>query len=343
MLKRIVPALALLVLLSGMDYLGSRQAEDSKAIGNVRYEIVLFESPLDPGGSRALLESAFARIEKAVAALGDGPGTALARLNAAKAGTAVPLDADAFELLSRALAVARLTDGYFDVTDGDVRRLWSEARAKNEPPPDATIETALPKARYDAILLDPESRTATVRRAGFRIDWGTLVRARALDAAAELLRDRGVTSALLSAGDDLRLLGRCREASAWRVGVDHPRRVDRYAAVLELSDGMAVSTVSDAEDFFIHRGKRYAAFYDHRSGRARDNEIASVVLRAKDSVTARALGEALFAMGPVKGFTLLEGLRAEGAGALCIEEKKGEDLVISGSDDMTPHLKDIRL
>ena len=79
------------------------------------------------------------------------------------------------------------------------------------------------------------------------------------------------------------------EGAPWRVGIQHPRRRDRVAAVLAASDvGIATSGTYE----------RGAHIIDPHTGRAPEG-VLSVSVVGPDVATADAYATAAYAMGPM--------------------------------------------
>ena len=127
--------------------------------------------------------------------------------------------------------------------------------------------------------LKRETRGAFDARAAGRLDPCGLVKGWAVDRGAALL---DAESCCIDAGGDVLVRG-----GPWRVGVRHPLRAGRLAAVLELADG-AVATSATYE--------RGAHILDPRSGRPPAG-VLSVTVVAAALATADAAATAAFAMG----------------------------------------------
>ena len=98
------------------------------------------------------------------------------------------------------------------------------------------------------------------RRAGpgGELDPSGYVKGWAVEEAAWLLDAAGARDYLLNAGGDVIARGEASPGAPWRIGIRHPREIDRLAAVLELRD-RAVATSGTYE-----RGEH---ILDPRSGR----------------------------------------------------------------------------
>ena len=114
------------------------------------------------------------------------------------------------------------------------------------------------------------------------VDPSGLVKGWAVERAAALLERAGARRFLVDAGGDVALRG-----GPWRVGIRHPRRRDRLAAVLELHDA-AVATSGAYE-----RGPHIV---DPRTRRPAAGAL-SVTVVGPDLGTADAYATAAFAMG----------------------------------------------
>jgi thiamine biosynthesis lipoprotein len=124
-------------------------------------------------------------------------------------------------------------------------------------------------------------------RADGRLDPSGLVKGWAVEAAVRILGDAGVRSFAIDAGGDVMAVGEPEPGRPWRVGIRHPDRPDRVAAVLAIRD-RAVATSAAYE-----RG-------DHvRDGRTREaaGELLSVTVIGPSLAWADAYATTAFAMG----------------------------------------------
>ncbi len=232
------------------------------------------------------------------------PDSELSRINRDAARQAVPVSAEMFGLLQRALGFSRLSEGAFDITFASAGHLY-DYRERTRPG-----EQALAAARaaigYEGLLLDVPSQTVRFARSGMRIDLGGFAKGHAVDRGAAILRSRAVRHAIVTAGGDSHIVGD-RRGRPWTIGVRDPRRPGELAAVLPLVD-VAMSTSGDYERFFEEDGVRYHHVLDPRTG-ASACGVQSVTILAADGLTSEALSKSVFVMGVEKGLRLVESLK----------------------------------
>ena len=110
------------------------------------------------------VDAALRDIENRMSMYIDNSEIAALNQNAGKA--FVPLSEDTYELLERCAAYGAETDGVFDVTIAPVARVWGITRGRAYIPDSAEIASQLELVNYRDILLEPETRSAMLRREG---------------------------------------------------------------------------------------------------------------------------------------------------------------------------------
>ncbi len=226
-------------------------------------------------------------------------GSEVYALNASGGGEVSPETA---ELISRALEIGGLTDWAFDVTVAPLTDLWGFYDQSYRVPTEEEIAAALPLVGGERV----EVSGSRVELGGAKIDLGGIAKGWASQRAAELLRERGVASALLNLGGNVQAVGSHR-GKPWRVAVQNPDGGE-YVGVLDLTDACAV-TSGDYQRFFEDNGKIYHHIIDPKTGRPAESGLRSVTVVCADAALADGLSTALFVMGMDKA---LELWRAEG-------------------------------
>jgi FAD:protein FMN transferase len=152
---------------------------------------------------------------------------------------------------------------------------------------DAHPDVRLVLERCDR-LRDETDGYFDMRTPAGRIDPSGLVKGWAVDRATAILDGAGLHNYAVSAGGDMRVLGRAVPDLAWRVGIQHPLDRQQVAAVVEATD-LAIAT-SGA----YARGDHV---WNPHSGRA-PSGILSVTIVGPELGTADPYATAAFAMGP---------------------------------------------
>ncbi len=201
-----------------------------------RFEFVLFgenAADLRGAGEEALREvQALDRRLNVFA-----PDSELARLNREAADGPTRVSPCLFEAIRIARDLAIRTRGAFDPTLGPLVRLWREAARTGSLPAPESLSRVRESLGFHHLQLDPEARSVRFTHPTVGLNLNALAKGLALDAAASILREAGIESALLHGGTSSVLaIGTPPDAAAWSVGVADPETPDRIAHRLELKD-----------------------------------------------------------------------------------------------------------
>lgn len=227
----------------------------------------------------------------------------LSRINREAAQKPVVISQEMFDLIARSLEFSKLSGGAFDITFSSVGYLYDYR--EHIKPSDAEIAKALPGVNYRHLQLDRKRRSIHFARSGVRIDLGGIAKGYAVDNCIALLKKRGITNAIVTAGGDSRLLGD-RRGRPWKVGIRDPRRRDDVVMVLPLVD-VAISTSGDYERYFEVDGVRHHHIINPKTGKSASG-VRSVTVIAPDGVTTEGLTKSVFVRGPEEGMRLIESL-----------------------------------
>jgi thiamine biosynthesis lipoprotein len=201
----------------------------------------------------------------------------VARLNAAAGTQAVTVSATLFDLLVKCAAWTRDTAGGFDIAAGALVEAWGFRTRQGRFPPAAELAFARANAGMRHVALDERTRTVKFRRAGVKLNFGSVGKGYALDRAAVMLRRWGVTSALLHGGGSSVLSG------VGTLGT---------VSVNDCGFGTSAATFQ----FFEHQGQRYGHVIDPRSGVPAAGTASASAL-APTAAEADALSTAFFVRG----------------------------------------------
>ena len=234
-------------------------------------------------------------------------GSDILRINAAAGRTAVAVSPEVREVLRAAQEVSEWTGGKFDVTFAALSGLWKfDQDIDGRVPSRSEIAPRLPLIDYRALQLDDCAGTAGLTRAGMAVNLGGIGKGYAIDRAATILRDAGLSDFMIQSGGDLFVAGR-RGERPWRVGLQDPRGVpNTLFAAIELTDA-AFSTSGDYERYFIRDGHRYHHILDPGTGEPAPGS-RSVTIMAKRAIASDGLSTGVFILGGDEGMALIEKL-----------------------------------
>lgn len=259
--------------------------------------------------SQAAAESAsaaaFARIAQLNNLLTDyDPESELMRLCQQPAGTAVRVSPELFTILAEARRIAEISGGTFDPTIGPVVRLWRRARRTEVLPTPTQLAVARSRVGWQKISLNPDQQTVTLLTNDMQLDLGGIAKGYAADEALRVLREQGITRALVAASGDIAAGDPPPGQTGWRVSIGTPFQREGVERTLNLANA-AVSTSGDSEQFVIIGGIRYSHIVDPRTGVGLTNrcQVSVVATRAMET---DALATAISILGAGAGRSLME-------------------------------------
>jgi thiamine biosynthesis lipoprotein len=289
-----------------------------------RFEIVLHGENLV--ALRAAGEEALAEIEGLEARLSlFRAGSEIAHVNARAAHEPVQVTPGVFALLQQAQTLHQESHGAFDITIAPLVRCWGFMGGSGHLPAPEDLAAARASVGMSLVHLDPVDFTVRFARAGVMLDLGAIGKGYAIERAAEVLRDAGVTRALLHGGTStVQALGHPLEAESWQIAVENPPPAASgtptapLATVLLRDEAMSVSALRGK--FFEADGRVYGHILDPRTGEpAAGALLAAVVLPS--ATETDALSTALLTLGPA-GHETIANLRP-GMKTLVVSESGG--------------------
>jgi thiamine biosynthesis lipoprotein len=226
---------------------------------------------------------------------------------------------EVFDVMARAVEVARVTDGAFDPTVAPLVALWRTSRTSHVLPSPAAVARARALVGWSRIELDAARSTVRLPEAGMHLDLGGIAKGFILQRALDTLSAEGVPHALLEAGGDIVVGDAPPDADGWRVTVacTEPAGPAIQAGVYLVPHEAAVTlrhaalATSGASAQFVEiGGTRYSHVVDPRTGLGLTEHVP-VHVTAPDGATADAWATALSVLGPAAAATIAlpEGVR----------------------------------
>ncbi len=264
-----------------------------------RFEMVLHGA--NATSLRAAGEEAIAEIERLEDQLSlYRPSSEIAEVNARAARGPVRVSPPVFALLEDARKLNAETGGAFDITIAPLVRCWGFMGGKGKLPTNGEISKARACVGMELVLLNPSDNTVRFAREGVMLDLGAIGKGYAIERAAEILRDAGVTSALLHGGTStVYALGHPPEAECWKVALE-PFPASMNAIELSIPEvsikDEAISVSAVWGRAFTSEGKLFGHVLDPRTGQPVANAVLAAVVLPSATETD-ALSTALLTLG----------------------------------------------
>ena len=216
-----------------------------------------------------------------------------------------------FDIYHHYDGMVNLCDGAVKIAAGAVLSLWHDARESDTPAPpaDALIQDALTHCNAADLQLDPNAHTVFFADPDLQLDVGAVAKGYSVELAASAAEARGLDSALLNIGGNLRAIGeKANGEGAWTVGVENPWNDDpAYIQTLALPDGYNLIVSGDYQRYFEYEGVRYSHLIDLTTGYPAQY-VSSVAVLTTDQGggIGDAFSTALFCLPAADGRRLLE-------------------------------------
>lgn len=255
-------------------------------------------------------------------------GTEIAILNERAARQPVRVSPSLFALIEHARKLSLESGGAFDITIAPLVRCWGFMGGAGRLPEPAKLAEARARVGMHLVELDPAALTVRFAREGVMLDLGAIGKGYAIERAAEVLREAGVTSALLHGGTSTVYgLGAPPGKDCWTVAVRKPPGGDVKSEIRTSTDEVSgqakapkdheVLTSSQGESevlttmclkdealsvsavwgkFFQAEGKSYGHVLDPRTGQAVNAAVLAAVVLPSATETD-ALSTALLVRG----------------------------------------------
>jgi FAD:protein FMN transferase len=233
------------------------------------------------------------------------PTSELSRVNTMAGVMPVLVSPETLTLVQRAIQVAEVTEGGFNIAIGPAVDLWNVIEGRRIPT-ESELNALRPLVNMQAMQADPQKQTIFLKKAGMRIDVGGIGKGYAADQAVEALRRTGAIAGVVALSGDIKTFGRLPGEKMFPVGIQHPRKDGEVLAWIDLQDE-AISTAGDYERFFERDGVRYHHILDPRTLQP-SRSCQSVTVVAREGIWADGLDTGIFVMGAELGMQLIEAL-----------------------------------
>lgn len=330
MMRKIIPALLLLLLIPLFAWLSYRQQSyytvDGFAQGTT-YRII-YQYPF---GWRYMFNRRSTMLQEEIDSLLVGfdrslslyvPESVISRIN--RNDPEVEVDDYFLEIFRTATEVSRKTSGAFDITVGPLVNAWGFGPEGFADTGSVNIDSLLQLVGMDKVVL--EGRKLVKKVPGVQLDVNAIAQGYAVDVVGGFLESRGIRNYLVELGGEVRSRGHKTGRQPWLVGIDKP--VDNnivpgqnLQVILECFE-INLATSGNYRKFYEKNGVKYAHSIDPRSGYPVMDRLLSVTITAPDCMTADAYATACMVMGMEEGSRLIQDM-TEMEGYFIYSDKHG--------------------
>ena len=227
-------------------------------------------------------------------------GSAVFAINLRAGSEAVAVDHELYNLIVRALDISILTRGAFDITIESVGQHYDFDAGRQ--PDEETRRREIAASGYRSVKLNTRRQTIRFANPEVKINLGGILSGYSVERGLEILIERGVENAIVTAGGDSKVLGD-RFGEPWIVGIRDPRDAAQLIARLPLRE-QAISTSGDYVRYFQEGDKRIHHILEPTTGLPASG-VSSATVIGPDAVITDALATSVFVLGVEKGIRLL--------------------------------------
>lgn len=287
------PFLSLVIAASAALTLSGCKSEENHAVNFFAMNTIMSISSADENADAALkqAQSRITELDRLWSVTNSD--SELSRLNS---GEQVAVNPETAELLRFSLDIAEKTDGALDPTIYPVLTAWGFTLDENRVPDKSEIAALLERVDYRNIRMDGD--TVSLKNSSM-LDFGAVAKGYAGDETAKILREQGITSALINLGGSITTIGKKTDGSDWKIGVKNPLDSGNVGT-LALSDLSAVTSGAYERYFTAEDGTVYGHIINPATGCPADNDLLSVTIVSENATLCDALSTALFVMGSEK-------------------------------------------
>jgi FAD:protein FMN transferase len=224
-----------------------------------------------------------------------------------------------FDVLAKAVTIARQTGGRYDPTIGPLAQLWRRAVRQRTArrtvrggfafPPASERRQARRAVSWRYVKFDSAKQAIFLEKHRMRLDLGGIGQGYAIDEAQKVLHQHGLSSFLLDIGGDI-LAGDAppNQALGWRIGLSSGKAQSQIITEKDTDSvwlkNAAITTSGDLERHLDINGRRYSHIMNPRSGLGLERFV-QVTVMALTGTYADALTKAFSVANRVERKRLL--------------------------------------
>lgn len=235
----------------------------------------------------------------------DNEESEIYKINHAKK-KAVEVSDDTITIIKKGIYYSELSKGAFDITIGSVSNLWDFHAEKPKVPSSKKIKRARSHVNYRNIVIRDNTVRLTDSRT--RLDVGAIAKGYIADRLKDYLQKEGVNHAIINLGGNVQTIGTKTDGSDYNIGIQKPFDESGQPITSVKVADKSVVTTGTYQRYFEKNGKLYHHILDPSTGYPCENNLSSVTIITKSSLTADALSTTCFLLGYEEGMKIVNQL-----------------------------------
>lgn len=237
----------------------------------------------------------------------------------------IEVDQIIIDLLKEAQAIGTLSLNRFDITSGQLLKVWHNYRDQGqianqngedgEIPSEQELLDASIHHGYEHIIINEEKQTVYIDDPNIQIDVGGIGKGYATELVANKLQSEGLQNAAINAGGNQKIIGPKANGDGWNVGIQNPAiKLNQDESVIAVIDDVkenSVVTSGDYQNYYLGPNEETLGHIIDFKTLKPANHYHSVTIITKDSGLADCLSTTLFALNYEDGKLLIEKLSHE--------------------------------
>jgi thiamine biosynthesis lipoprotein len=264
------------------------------------FEVVAYDNSLDHAS--AAIDGAFHEVTRLDEIMSNyKPDSELSHLNRTAHFQAETVSPDLYRIIEESLRYSKASNGKFDITVAPLVNYWKSVMRGERTRSISDEQKLRGCTGFEKIALLPPDRVE-FRSACLQIDLGAIGKGYAVDRMADILRSKGVSSALVNAGGStIYAIGSPPHELGWRVHLRDPSgKTGREVLLLDNSVSTSEQTAPD-----LLGGGNAGHIIDPETGQPA-KAVAAVSAIARTATASDALSTTLLLLGSEQGATLIQ-------------------------------------
>ena len=234
----------------------------------------------------------------------------------------VEVDQVIIDLLLDAKAIGELSKNSFDITNGQLLKIWHTYRENGQAdnqngkigkiPSEETLQSASMSRGFEHIIIDETNQTVYIDDSNIQIDVGAIGKGYATELVANKLQSEGLTNAAINAGGNQKIIGPKVNDEGWNVGIQNPTiQISQDESIIALISDVkenSVVTSGDYQNYYLGPNEEILGHIIDFQTLKPANHYHSVTIVTKDSGLADCLSTTLFTLSYEDGKDLIDKL-----------------------------------